>query len=67
MKLGTTGITIVVSSGDDGAPGNLGSCDGTKPFDPPYPAASPYVTTVGATMMKKDAFDEANEEDPICK
>jgi subtilase family serine protease len=50
MKLGAVGVTVVVSSGDDGAPGNLGDCKG-KPFDPPFPASSPWVTTVGATML----------------
>jgi tripeptidyl-peptidase-1 len=50
-KAGLRGITIFVASGDDGvagyeARGNPSKCG----FFPEYPAAVPYVTTVGATM-----------------
>merc|ERR1719265_1728369 len=51
-KIGALGCTIVVSSGDDGAPGNIGQCDG-KLMDPLFPAASPFVTTVGGTVLMK--------------
>jgi tripeptidyl-peptidase-1 len=54
MKMGLRGITVVVSSGDDG----LGSfairenptwaCAAARPS---WPASSPYVTTVGATQL----------------
>jgi tripeptidyl-peptidase-1 len=54
-KLGLRGITIIVASGDFGAPG-LEGCD-LDPENPRdctinsmFPASSPYVTTVGATM-----------------
>jgi len=62
MKMGAMGKTLVASSGDDGAPGNLGlaaSCD-IKELDPLFPAASPYVTTVGGTMLTKGK-DESGE------
>eukprot|EP00760_Papus_ankaliazontas_P006233 PhM_4_TR12956/c0_g1_i1/m.60128/K01279/TPP1, CLN2; tripeptidyl-peptidase I len=52
-KLGLMGVTLVVSSGDDGALGNFGNCTGQQQFDPMFPAASPFVTTVGGTMLKK--------------
>ena len=45
------GVTIVVASGDDGVANswtynNISNCG----YDPAFPASSPYVTTVGATM-----------------
>jgi tripeptidyl-peptidase-1 len=52
IKLGVVGVTIVVSSGDDGAlssavrGGNYDKCG----YSPQFPASSPYVTTVGATQ-----------------
>lgn len=52
LKLATKGVTIVVSSGDDGVLGNMKGCP-DKPFSPQFPATSPYVLTVGATMLKK--------------
>ena len=48
IKLGTMGVTIVAGSGDDGA-GYVGQCG----FKPAYPAASPYVLTVGGTMVSR--------------
>jgi tripeptidyl-peptidase-1 len=50
-KLGTMGTSVFVSSGDDGvagfqARGNTGACG----YNPSFPATSPYVTAVGATM-----------------
>lgn len=52
MKLSLMGITIVVASGDDGALSNLArgqplNCG----YSPSYPASSPYVVAVGATMV----------------
>ena len=52
IKLGLMGVTITVSSGDDGAnsdyarngPRNCG-------YSPSFPASSPYVLAVGATMV----------------
>merc|ERR1712028_279673 len=51
MKLGVQGVSIFVSSGDDGAPGsgargNAGGCG----YEPSFPATSPYITAVGATQ-----------------
>ena len=51
LKLGLMGVTIVVASGDDGVAnawtnGLYSNCG----YDPAFPASSPYVTTVGATM-----------------
>ena len=52
LKLATKGVTVVVSSGDDGVLGNAKGCT-DQTFDPQFPASSPYVLTVGATMMKR--------------
>jgi len=51
MKLGAQGVTIFVSSGDDGvanfqARGKASKCA----YTPSFPASSPYVTAVGATQ-----------------
>merc|ERR1711972_808512 len=51
MKLGAQGVTIFVSSGDDGvanfqARGDAANCG----YTPSFPASSPYVTAVGATQ-----------------
>lgn len=45
VKLGVQGVTVLVASGDDGA------INGTNcAYNPSFPATSPYVTAVGATM-----------------
>merc|ERR1712176_1454911 len=51
MKLGAQGVTIFVSSGDDGvanfqARGDAATCA----YTPSFPAISTYVTAVGATQ-----------------
>jgi tripeptidyl-peptidase-1 len=49
-KLGTMGITVLVSSGDDGV-ANFNARDDASEcgYHPSFPASSPYVTAVGAT------------------
>ena len=51
IKLGTMGVTVVAPSGDDGSnfPGRCG-------YYSVYPAASPYVLSVGATMVSQVLF-----------
>ena len=64
QKMGTLGITVIASAGDDGtegpynrqcstSPNSLGygtiSPLSSSPFLPGYPAASPYVLSVGET------------------
>ncbi|KAK9439398.1 tripeptidyl-peptidase 1 precursor [Metarhizium brunneum] len=44
-KLGARGVSVLVSSGDSGVGG---SCPGEK-FETSFPAACPWVTTVGGT------------------
>lgn len=66
MKLGSMGVTIFASSGDDGVSGSKCQCtidssssqsqwSGSNAWEgvgyfPQYPASSPYVVAVGATM-----------------
>lgn len=53
MKLGVMGVTILASSGDDGA---ISSSARNGPlycgYNPSFPATSPYVTAVGGTMVR---------------
>jgi tripeptidyl-peptidase-1 len=51
MKLGAQGVTITVSSGDDGV-ANFQARQSERAcgYHPSFPATSPYVTAVGATQ-----------------
>jgi tripeptidyl-peptidase-1 len=50
MKLGVRGVSVLVSSGDDGVAGpKARASTGLCGYNPQWPASSPYVTTVGAT------------------
>jgi len=49
--LGTQGVTVMVSSGDDGVANFEARNDPSQcGFSPSFPATSPYVTAVGATQ-----------------
>jgi len=51
MKLGVQGVSIFVSSGDDGVAGNTARGDDSNcGYSPSFPATSPYITAVGATQ-----------------
>ena len=54
QKAGTLGISILVSSGDNGvnaADPSAPSCAAAQSFTPGFPASSPYVTAVGGTQF----------------
>jgi len=53
QKIIMTGITICASSGDQGAPGDgdPDCLDKAQPVSSIYPGASPFVLSVGATML----------------
>ena len=52
IKLGSMGVTIVAASGDDGAISrNSRVSPNSCRYAPIFPASSPYVTAVGATMV----------------
>ena len=51
IKLGVQGVTLVASSGDDGAAGyEARGTPGNCGYVPQFPACSPYVLAVGATQ-----------------
>lgn len=49
--LGMRGISILFASGDAGVGGDSG-CGPQNQFVPSFPAASPYVTAVGGTILR---------------
>jgi tripeptidyl-peptidase-1 len=57
IKLGAMGVTVLVASGDNGAPnddaiGNAGACG----YWPDFPGANPYVLSVGATQGLEQSY-----------
>jgi len=51
MKIGLRGTSIIVASGDSGANSRTDETCIAPKLNPDFPAASPYVTTVGATEI----------------
>lgn len=59
MKLGAQGVSIFVSSGDDGVANfQARSSSSGCGYNPSFPASSPYVTAVGATQGVEDGTPE---------
>jgi subtilase family serine protease len=71
QKIGLNGITLVAASGDQGAPGdgNYECMNTTNPFSTIFPGASPWVLSVGATMLESFLGESAPsaDEPPVCK
>lgn len=66
LKLALRGITIVVSSGDAGAPGRTNEeCGSNRPINPAFPGSSPYVLSVGASYLVKDT-SVRHFKSPLC-
>lgn len=67
LKLALRGVTIVVASGDAGAPGRTNEqCGYGRPMNPVFPGSSPYITSVGATYVPyKNATKNATT--PLCR
>ena len=64
QKLGLMGVSIFVASGDNGAVGmNNPRC--AAAMRPGFPAASPYVTSVGGTELA--SVDGHWDDGPICQ
>jgi len=59
QKLGLRGLTLFSASGDSGANGRTDPDCSETHLNPPYPAASPFITSVGATQIT-DASGKAN-------
>ena len=68
LKLALRGITVVVASGDAGAPGRTNEeCqDASRPVNPVFPGASPYVLSVGATVLQASNAT-LNFSTPLCQ
>ncbi|EFA82993.1 Physaropepsin [Heterostelium album PN500] len=75
IKIGLRGVTLLAASGDQGAPGDGDPECGNKkkPLSTIFPGASPYVTSVGATMLqapsaadKRAAKKNVGANPPIC-
>jgi len=65
MKIGLRGVTLVVASGDSGCHGRTDETCTASTFTPDFPAASPYVTSVGATQLR-DVVLELQNPPPVC-
>jgi len=67
QKLGTLGHTLLAASGDDGVCGTHGSPNGCTAQGPIFPAASPFVLTVGATSIEASTSKATRTaQPPIC-
>eukprot|EP01124_Arcella_intermedia_P013339 TRINITY_DN19765_c0_g1_i1.p1 TRINITY_DN19765_c0_g1~~TRINITY_DN19765_c0_g1_i1.p1 ORF type:complete len:601 (+),score=123.18 TRINITY_DN19765_c0_g1_i1:44-1846(+) len=65
QKIGLRGISIFASSGDSGANGRTDEACSDKQFHPAFPAASPFLTAVGATRLI-DVSTTLSNPPPIC-
>jgi subtilase family serine protease len=67
LKIALRGKTIVVSSGDAGAPGRTNEeCNLHHPINPTFPGSSPYVVSVGATYVTVDHKIKIHTT-PLCR
>jgi tripeptidyl-peptidase-1 len=68
QKIGLSGITLVAASGDQGAPGdgNADCSNTTVPLWTIFPGASPWVLSVGATMLEGLFEEKVTADPPIC-
>jgi len=55
QKIGLRGVSLVSASGDSGANGRTDPTCTENHLNTPYPAASPYVTAVGATQIDQSS------------
>jgi len=51
QKIGLRGISLISASGDSGANGRTDPDCSENHLNPPYPAASPFITSVGGTQI----------------
>jgi len=67
VKIGLRGVSILVSSGDAGAPGRTSeSCDMDRPVNPVMPGSSPWITSVSATFVNS-SNSRVNWKSTFCK
>jgi len=60
------GVSVFVSSGDNGALGNNNAQCQSNTMYPDYPASSPFLTSVGATMLTPSNIVAYSPTAPIC-
>lgn len=65
QKIALQGRTILVASGDSGANGRTDPDCSLPYLKPDYPAASPYITAVGATQLNNAQTSLPNPP-PVC-
>jgi len=66
LKLALRGVTLVAASGDAGAAGRTNEmCTDDSPLNPVFPTASPYVLSVGGTIVMNPT--KAKASTPLCK
>lgn len=65
QKIGLRGVSLIVASGDSGANGRSDPMCSDQKLHASFPAASPYVTAVGATMLKNPETNLKNPP-PVC-
>jgi len=65
QKIGARGVSMLVASGDSGANGRTDPDCSLPYLKPDFPAASPYVTSVGATQVDSPVYN-LNNPPPIC-
>jgi len=63
QKIGLRGVSLLSASGDSGANGRTDPYCNEDHLNPPFPGASPFITTVGGTMIT-DASGESNLSNP---
>jgi len=63
LKITATGVSLLAASGDNGAPGDehYADCGGVSDI---FPGASPWVTSVGATMYPNIPFSFPTSSGP---
>merc|ERR1711907_920397 len=66
QKIGLRGVSIIVASGDAGANGKVDQACSGKKFNPTFPAASPYVTAVGALQVPTSDQTTSSKGAPGC-
>jgi subtilase family serine protease len=68
-KAGLRGISLLAASGDQGAPGdeNSGCSNSDKPLSDIFPGGSPWVLSVGATMLlNPSTTGNTIPQPPVC-
>jgi len=71
QKMGLQGMTVLVSSGDSGANGEIAQEDNCKHpafwLQTDYPTSSPFVISVGATAMNYESISTGGVSVPACQ